>query len=143
MKIKDIMTTDVEVLSPDTLLVDCAKKMQEINVGAIPVCDGDKILGMVTDRDIVVHGIAKDMDVKTTAVTEIIQNTPVYCFEDDDISKASDLMKTEQIRRLIVVDQNKKLCGVVSIGDIAAKTQNEQLSGETLQDISQPSHKAA
>lgn len=138
MKLKDIMTPQVEVLSPDATLKECAEKMKSLNVGAIPICDGDRLRGMVTDRDIVVEAIAQGRDPNTTHVRDVMTSPISYCFEDDDVDNAVHKMKEKQIRRVIVVNRDKRLCGIVSLGDVAAKSSDDKLSGEALEKVSQP-----
>jgi CBS domain-containing protein len=138
MKLKDIMTTQVEVLPPTATLKECAEKMRSLDVGAIPVCADDRLKGMVTDRDLVIQAIAEGRDPQTTQIKDVMSSPIVYCFEDDDVESAVRVMEVKQIRRLVVLNRDKRLVGVVSIGDVAAKTLNEGLSGEVLEKVSQP-----
>jgi len=137
MKLSDIMTTSVEIIPPDCLLQEAARKMGELDVGALPICDGDKIQGIVTDRDIVIRAIGKGMDVSQTPVIKIISSPIVYVFEDATPEEAVRLMEVKQIRRLVVLNHDKKLVGIVTLGDIAVKT-SEMLAGEALEKISEP-----
>lgn len=144
MKISEVMTRDVEVLSPSDTLVEAASKMDDLNVGVVPVCDGDRIRGILTDRDIIVRAIAAGFDPNERTVSEIMTEPVIYCYEDDDIQNAGRLMEDNQIRRLVVVDRNdKKLVGIVSLGDLAVDTQDEGFAGEVLERISEPSEPAA
>jgi CBS domain-containing protein len=136
--IREVMTRDVEVINPNDTLRDAAEKMRSLNVGAIPVCDGQRVLGMLTDRDIVVRAIALGRDANTTQVADAMSSGISYCFEDDDADTVLDQMKEKQIRRFIVVDRNKKLVGIVAIGDFAGEVSEDKV-GETLQGISEPS----
>lgn len=138
MKLKDIMTTDVEVISPDASLKDCAKKMKQLNVGAIPICDGERLLGMITDRDLVIRALAEDRNIEELRAKDVVSSPIVYCFEDEDVESASRIMEVKQIRRLVVLNREKRLVGIVSLGDVAAKIGNEGLSGEVLHKISEP-----
>jgi CBS domain-containing protein len=127
--IREVMTRDVEVINPNDTLRDAAEKMRSLNVGAIPVCDGQRVLGMLTDLG---------RDANTTQVADAMSSGISYCFEDDDADTVLDQMKEKQIRRFIVVDRNKKLVGIVAIGDFAGEVSEDKV-GETLQGISEPS----
>ncbi len=138
MKLKDIMTRDPEVIHPDLPLEAAAAKMDALNVGVLPVCDGDRVLGVVTDRDITVRATAVGSDPTTTRVREAMSADPIYAFEDQDVAEAARLMHEKQIRRLMVLDRNHRLVGVVSLGDLAADTGDERLASETLKQVSEP-----
>lgn len=138
MKLKEIMSKQVEVLTPDATLRDCAKKMKELDVGAIPVGENDRLRGIVTDRDIIVKAVAEGMDPERACVRDAMTSPIDYCFEDDEVQSAVQHMKEKQIRRVVVLNKNKRLVGMVSLGDIAAKGQSDALSGEALSKISQP-----
>jgi len=137
MQIKQIMTTGVEVIRPDETLQEAARKMRSIDVGPLPVCDGDRVLGMITDRDIVLRATAEGLDPRTTPVEEAMTPAIVYCYQDQDIEEAAVLMKERQLRRLVVLDRDKKLVGILSLGDIAADS-DEELGGEVLKRVSEP-----
>jgi CBS domain-containing protein len=142
MQIKEVMTRGVEVIRPEDTLQEAARKMKSIDVGPLPVCDGERLVGMITDRDIIVRATAEGRDPKTTPVKEAMTPGIVYVFEDQDLEEAATLMKERQLRRLVVLDRNKKLVGILSLGDIAADTNDEELSGEVLEKISEPSEPA-
>jgi CBS domain-containing protein len=141
MQIKQVMTRGVEVIRPEETLQEAARKMKSIDVGPLPVCDGDRLVGMITDRDIIVRATAEGRDPKTTPVKEAMTPGIVYAFEDQDIEEAASLMKERQIRRLVVLDRNKRLVGILSLGDIAEDTDDE-LSAEVLERVSEPSEPA-
>ncbi|WPB77290.1 CBS domain-containing protein [Archangium violaceum] len=136
--IREVMSSDVEVINPNDTLRDAAEKMRSLNVGPLPVCDGQRILGMITDRDIVVRAIALGRDPNSTQVADAMSSGIEYCFDDDDVDDVLHKMKTKQIRRMIVVDRNKKLVGIVALGDITGEV-SEQKVAETLEGISEPS----
>ncbi|WNG62355.1 CBS domain-containing protein [Archangium gephyra] len=136
--IREVMSSDVEVINPNDSLRDAAEKMRSLNVGPLPVCDGQRILGMITDRDIVVRAIALGRDPNTTQVADAMSSGIEYCFDDDNVDDVLRKMKTKQIRRMIVVDRNKKLVGIVALGDITGEV-SEQKVAETLEGISEPS----
>jgi CBS domain-containing protein len=137
-KIEEVMTRDVEVINPNDTVREAAEKMAQLNVGPIPVCDGQTILGMITDRDIVVRVIAQGMDPGVTRVADAMTANVQYCFMDDDIDTALQLMSEKQIRRLLVLDRNKKLVGIVALGDISQEASGRE-TAETLESISEPS----
>ncbi|WP_257457834.1 CBS domain-containing protein [Archangium lipolyticum] len=137
-KIHEVMTRDVEVINPNDTLRDAAEKMRSLNVGPLPVCDGQRILGMITDRDIVVRAIALGRDPNTTQVADAMSPGIEYCFDDDDVDGVLERMRDKQIRRVIVVDRNKKLVGIVAIGDLSGEV-SERKVGEALEGISEPS----
>jgi CBS domain-containing protein len=139
MQIRDVMTKGVEVIRPDDTLQLAAQKMKTIDVGPLPVCDGQRLLGMITDRDIIVRATAEGCDPKTTPVRDAMTPEVVYAFEDQDIDEAAQLMKERQLRRLVVLDRNKKLVGILSLGDIAADARDDRMSGEVLEKVSEPS----
>ncbi|HEX5748937.1 MAG TPA: CBS domain-containing protein [Archangium sp.] len=136
--IREVMSSDVEVINPNDTLRDAAEKMRSLNVGPLPVCDGQRILGMITDRDIVVRAIALGRDPNTTQVADAMSSGIEYCFDDDDVDGVLRNMKVKQIRRMIVVDRNKKLVGIVALGDLTGEVSEQQVA-ETLEGISEPS----
>lgn len=140
MQVKDILTPDVETVSPDTRIQEVAMKMKELDIGAVPVCSGRRLLGMITDRDIAVRAIAEGRDPRETPVSEAMTGQVIFCYQDQDVQDARQLMEQYQIRRLPVVDDQDQLVGIVSLGDIATRTEDEEASGETLKEISQPEH---
>jgi CBS domain-containing protein len=137
-RLKDVMTPGVEVIHPDATLEDAAQKMKALNIGVIPVCDGERLVGMLTDRDIVVRVIAERRDPKRTTVRDAMTPQVSYCFEDDGVEEAAMLMVDKQNRRLVVLNGEKRLVGIVSLGDLAVHAENTQLSGEVLEYVSEP-----
>jgi len=139
MKVKDVMTRGAQCVRPDETLQAAASKMKSLDVGPLPVCgDNDKLAGMLTDRDIVVRAAAEGKDIRTAKVREAMTEGVTYCFEDDDVNEAARLMRDKQIRRLVVLDRDKRLAGIVSLGDLAVETGDKNLSGATLEHVSQP-----
>jgi CBS domain-containing protein len=138
MQLREIMTKNVETARPDATLFEAAKIMQREDVGSVPVCDGTRIQGMLTDRDIAIRAVAEGRDPFTTLVRDVMTSEVVYGNEKQDVQEAAELMEREQIRRLLVLDDNKNLVGIVSLGDIATQAGSRKLSGETLEAISQP-----
>jgi CBS domain-containing protein len=141
MKLETIMTTDVEVVRPDASIHDAACKMRDLDVGSLPVCDGRRLVGMLTDRDIVVRAVAGSENLSGTLVRDAMSPGIAYCFADDSDADARRVMAEHQIRRLpIVTRENKELAGIVSLGDLATKTGDVQQSGRTLREVSEPTH---
>ena len=137
--VADVMTRDVRCLGPQDTVVTAAKVMDELNVGVIPVCDGGRLVGMVTDRDIVVRGLAQKGEVQGMKLADVMSGSVRCAKEGDDIDQVLGEMAEAQIRRLPVVDANQKLVGIVTLGDIAAKGANEERDvGSSLGDISSP-----
>ena len=139
LRIKDVMTPQAEVISPDATTEDAAALMKTLDIGVLPVCDEEGLVGILTDRDLVVRVLAATRDPKAMLVGEAMTPSVVYCFDDDDLEHAAAVMAGEQIRRLPVLNKNRKLVGIVSVGDIAVNTQDHQLTGKVLEDVSQPS----
>ncbi len=135
--VNDVMTRNVRTLAPGATVADAAKAMRELNVGVIPVCEGDKLLGVVTDRDIVLRAVAEGLDGGTPLST--VMSTDIRTArETDDLDTVLADMASRQIRRLPVLDASQRLAGIISIGDIAVKGQDEEDVGQSLADISSP-----
>ena len=137
--VAEVMTRDVRTMAPSDSVVDAARCMDELNVGVIPVCDGGKLVGMVTDRDIVVRGVAQQGEIKGMKLADVMSAHVRCAKEDDDVDQVLSDMADAQIRRLPVVDGNQRLVGIVSLGDIAAKNPGDEVEvGMSLGDISTP-----
>ena len=138
MQVSQILTRDVETIRPDTTVKEAAQRMRSMDVGSLPVCDGRRLLGMVTDRDITIRVTAEGRDAANTRVTDAMTPDVAYVFEDQDVQEAARIMQERQIRRLPVVNREKHLVGIIALGDIAT-TGNDRLSGDALEKISEPS----
>lgn len=138
MQIEQIMTRNVEIISPETTLREAAQKMRDLDVGSLPVCDGERLKGMLTDRDITIRATAEGRNPDSTQAIDVMTAAIFYCYEDQDVAEAAQVMEKKQIRRLPIVDRNKKLVGIVSLGDLAVNTDKERLAGEALTEISRP-----
>jgi len=138
MQVKDVMTKGAECVGPDATLQEAARKMKGLDVGPLPVCDNDRLVGMLTDRDITVRAVAEGKDPRSTRVREAMTEGIYYCFEDDDVADAAKLMRERQVRRLVVLNPDKRMAGIVSLGDLAVETGDEHLAGKTLEHVSQP-----
>ncbi len=139
MKLRDIMTKNVDVISPETTLEQAARRMKELNIGSIPVCDGENLKGILTDRDITVRAVALGRDPRDTLAQETMTPNVIFGFEDQPVEDAAKLMSQYQIRRLPVVNRDNQLVGIVSLGDISVDSDKPKMSGETLENISEPS----
>ncbi|MCO7552305.1 CBS domain-containing protein [Pseudomonas sp. SLBN-26] len=133
MKISEIMTRNVQTLTPDSSLREAASLMGRIDSGALLVNDGDRLVGMVTDRDITVRGVAAGLDAEAP-VREVMSSEIRYCFEDEDVQHVAENMAQIQLRRLPVLNREKRLVGVVSLGNIAA-CRSERASATVLQGV--------
>jgi len=139
MQIREIMTATVECVRPDDTLQDAARKMRDLDVGPLPVCgDDDRLAGMITDRDIVIRAVAEGRDPRTTPVREAMTEGIDYCFEEQDVEDAARTMQDRQVRRLVVLNGDKRLVGIVSLGDLATRSGDEEQTGGVLSDISEP-----
>ena len=138
MKLSEIMSRDVEVLQPDDSLQSAAKRMRDRNIGFLPVCDGEELIGVISDRDITIRALADGMDPSIMLGRDLMTTPAIYCFDDQDASEAAKIMEENQIRRLVVLSrEEKKLVGVISLGDLA-RNETNKLSGEVLQKVSEP-----
>jgi CBS domain-containing protein len=138
MKLKDAMTTQVETVRPDTSIQEAAEKMRSLDVGALPVSEGQQLAGMITDRDITIRAVAQGRDPKATRVRDIISPEPVYAFEDQELEEAERLMQEKQIRRLPVLSRAKQLVGIVALADVAAEGGKKEVA-RTVQAVSKRS----
>lgn len=137
MKVKDIMTKNVAYIKPESSVTEAAKLMQQYNVGSIPVCDKNVVVGMVTDRDIVVRNVITGNDPQSTPVSNIMTTKVATVSSDTDVNLLSDIMSKNQIRRIPVVDNNS-LVGIVALGDLATDRRFDTEASDALTDISKP-----
>ena len=137
MRAASAMTTDVEYVSPDETLRQAARMMDELNVGALPVCDGSKLIGILTDRDITVRATSAGQLPEETTVAEAMTTDVKWCLEDDPIEEVMAAMADSQIRRMPVIDRDRRLVGIVSLGDLATRQSGHV--DDTLREISSPS----
>jgi len=136
VKVKEVMTRNVELVQPNYSLMLAAQKMRDRDIGFLPVYEGDELIGVVTDRDIAVRAIAGGMNPDAILGREIVTSPVVYCFEDQSVEDAARLMSQNQIRRLVILDRNNNQpVGVVSLGDLSGIL-NEKTSGKVLQSVS-------
>lgn len=136
MKVSDVMTRDVQVAAPDETLEQAARVMALLDAGILPVGEQGRLVGMISDRDIAIRGVALGKG-PATPVREIMSREVKYCFEDEDLDHVSHNMGEQQLRRLPVVNRDKQLVGILSLGDIALAGR-EAIAGDALGDISRP-----
>ena len=136
MKASDLMTANPQTVSPDDTLTRAAELMDELDVGVLPVCEGERLTGVVTDRDITVRATAAGQAPNETRVAEVMTADLRWCFEDEGVDDVERLMREAQIRRIPVLNRDRKLVGMLSLGDLAAKGARDVR--DTLDIISQP-----
>jgi predicted transcriptional regulator len=136
MKVSEVMTRDVCLVRGDQPVREAARLMSELDVGALPVFEGDRLIGMITDRDITIRGVAEGMG-PDAEVRDLMSDQVKYCFEDDEIGQVCENMSNIQMRRLPVMNREKRLVGIVALGDLAVK-HAEQEATRALEGISQP-----
>ena len=137
MKLKEIMTSEVEVIHPNDTLQTAASKMHDRDIGFLPVCDGDRLIGVLTDRDLITRALAEGMESKAMLGRDLVTSPAIYCFEDQSVDEAAKLMHDNQIRRLVILSRDKRMVGVVSLGDLAMNIDDKK-SGDVLQSVSEP-----
>ena len=137
MNVSVYMTRDVTVVSPNDTLQHAAKIMGQLDCGVLPVGENDRLVGMITDRDIAIRAVAEGKDPVQTRVRDVMTREIKYCFDDDLLTDATEMMAELQLRRLPVITREKRLCGILSLGDVAREDEPRQ-AGEALQGISRP-----
>ena len=135
MRVHQVMTEKVSFVDPDMRIPEIARRMRDEDIGSLPVAEDERLVGIVTDRDIVVRAVAEGQDARETTARQIMSAKILYCFEDDSIEDALRNMGDNQVRRLPVISRDKRLVGVVSLGDLSKAAQDE--AGDALKDISQ------
>jgi len=133
MNIHDLMTKNVELIDPGTNLRAAAQRMRDEDIGALPVGENDRLVGMVTDRDIVARGVASDRAPSECTVRDVMSEGVYYCFEDEDAQRASDVMAEHKVRRLPVLNREKRLVGIVAMADLA----RDGAVGDALKQVSE------
>ena len=138
MQVKEVMTQPVESVSPECTLQHASETMRARNIGALPVCENGRPIGMVTDRDIAVRGVAAGQHPSRATVREIMSEKLISCQTDETIDAALKLMKTQQVRRLPIVDRDHQLVGILSVGDIAVRVHDDRMTAEVFERVSEP-----
>ena len=136
MKVSEVMTREVQTVSPDQSAQEAASFMLSADAGSIPVAEGDRLIGMITDRDIAVRGVAKGYG-PDTPVRELMTDDLVVVRMDEDVEEAAEKMSSAQVRRLPVIDAEERLCGIVSLGDLSREA-DDQCAEQALEGVSQP-----
>jgi CBS domain-containing protein len=139
MQVSEVMTKSVHCIAPDATLQEAAARMKSLDIGPLPVWDNDRLVGMVTDRDITVRSSAEGEDPTVIRVRDIMTPEVFSCSEDQSVEEAARLMQEKQVRRLVVLNRDKRLVGLVSLGDLIVETGDKQLAGSTLEAVSDPS----
>jgi CBS domain-containing protein len=137
MKIQQIMTRKVECVEPTLPIGKAAEKMRDLDIGFLPICENDMLVGTVTDRDITIRSVAQGRDPRLAPVSEIMTQQIFYCYEDEDVENVARYMEDKAVRRLVILNRQKQLVGVVSLGDIAKTSGEKELAGETLGQIAE------
>jgi len=132
MKVQQIMTRDVVCIEPETPILQAAEKMRDLDIGFLAICENDRLVGTVTDRDITIRSVAQGRDPHDAAVREIMTEEVFWCYEDEDVEKAGQVMQENEVRRLLILNRKNRLVGIVSVGDFAKASGEEELAGETL-----------
>ncbi len=137
MQVKEIMSTEVTWVGPDLPLNQAAKKMRDLNVGCLPVGKDDRLVGMITDRDIICRAVANGRNPARTTIADAMSKGISYCFDDQEVAEAAQLMEKKQIHRLPVLNRKKRMVGILSLGDLALHASHE-LTGEVVEAVSRP-----
>jgi CBS domain-containing protein len=141
MLVRECMTKQVELGHPDMTLREAARKMRDGDFGVLPIGDNDRLVGMVTDRDLCIRGLAEGMDPDATAVREIMTKGVLYCYEDQSLDEIAENMGENQVRRLPVLNRQKRLVGILSLGDLALTDIDAEEVEECLSEISRHEQK--
>ena len=137
-KLKDLMSRDVKVISPDMTIKDAASKMRDGDFGMMPVGEDDRLIGTISDRDIAIRAVAEGKDTGTK-VRDVMSEGVAWAYEDDSVEEAAKIMSERQVRRLPVVDRDKRLVGIVALGDFAVESSEIRPTAQALSEISKPS----
>jgi len=136
-QVSEIMHRDVKVIPPSASVRQAADQMRALDVGAVPVCDQKKLIGMITDRDIAIRSVAAGKDPQTTKVAEVMTGEVVSCYEDASVDEVARLMGDRQIRRIPVISHDKALVGIVALADLAISPQHTDTKAEALEGVSE------
>jgi CBS domain-containing protein len=136
MLAREIMSRNVECVFPDMYIQDVARIMRSMDVGFLPVCKDDRLIGTVTDRDIVLRAVAEDREMRTCKARDVMSDEVFWTYQDQPVQDVAELMAAREIRRVLVLDRNKRLVGVISIGDLA-RSGGQSIAGEAIRDIAE------
>ena|SRR5215467_6013796 len=137
MNIQQIMSRNVVCIEPALPIAKAAEKMRDLDIGFLPICENDRLLGCITDRDITIRSVAQGRDPRLAPVSEIMSPEVFHCYEDEDIDNVARYMPENEVRRLVVLNRQERLVGVVSLGDIAKASGEKELAGKTLGQIAE------
>jgi len=137
MRVSQSMTRNVEIVHPEDSIREAAALMAQLDIGSVPVAEDDRLIGMLTDRDIAIRAVARGLG-PDTAVRSVMSTDVKYCFEDQTIEDVTENMANIQVRRLPVVDRDKRLVGIISLGDLALEEGTEEEAGKALKGVSRP-----
>jgi CBS domain-containing protein len=140
MKVQDVMTENVLVIHPGASLQEAAEMMKDNDIGSLPVCDQDRLLGMITDRDLVIRGLCEQPNHPNLKCKDVMTSPIVYCFEDQDTGDVARIMEAKKIRRVVVLNRNKRLVGIATLDNFA---ENQALAGEILANLTHSIHSRA
>ena len=136
-QLKDVMSTQVKIVSPDTTISEAAREMRDGDFGMMPVGENDRMIGAISDRDIAIRAVAEGKG-PDTKVREVMSSGIAWCFDDDSVEKAVKIMSEKQVRRLPVVNHDKRLVGIVALGDFAVEAAEIRPASQALAQISRP-----
>lgn len=135
MQVKEVMSKKPDYVDHSLTLKQAANEMLKNDIGFVPISENDRFIGVLTDRDLTIRAVAEGLNPTTTHVDEVMSPNVYYCYDDDDVKKAAQYMSDQQVRRLIVLNHDKRIVGVVSLGDLAAKNKDEKLAGHVLHEV--------
>lgn len=135
MRVCEVMTRDVETVSSEMSLIAAARKMRVRDIGFLPIVENDAVVGVVTDRDITLRGLGEGRVAELTTINEIMTPTVVWCHEDEVLTEAAKIMEQNHVRRLLVLDDAKRLVGLLSLDDLAATMSSDRLLGTVLRNV--------
>ena len=132
MQLREIMTQEVEIVGADATLQEAAQQMRASNIGAVPVCEGNRVVGILTERDLMTRAIAEGCDPKTTRVRQVMTPELITCFEDEESSEAIRVMHEQKLRHLAVLSRDRRLVGIVSLRDLVMPSSDQPLAGRAI-----------
>jgi len=135
MNVKQIMTRNVECVEPTIPIAKAAEKMRDLDIGFLAICENDRLVGTITDRDITIRSVVQELDARTADVRQVMTQSVYYCYEDDDIEEVGKEMRQKHVRRMLILNHDKRLVGIISLGDIAKVLGEKTFAGETLGEI--------
>lgn len=137
MQVREVMSSEPQYTNPEAPLSEIAQQMREQDFGFIPVGLNDRLIGTITDRDIITRGLSQGNDLSQLHARDVMTEKVLYCYENDDVDSAAHSMAEQQVHRLIVLNKDKRMTGIISLGDLAKKWHHEKECGECLKEISE------